>query len=370
MRVNTRFLLTFAACMLVARAAVAADLLLVINKGDNTLAIIDAATLNILGTAPSGPDPHEVVASADGRLAYITNYNASNGGFASSLSVVDLVARTALPPIDLGALTRPHGITLADGKIYFSAEGAKVVARYDPATRKVDWVIGTGQDRTHMVIVSSDRKLIFTTNVSSATVSILEERAVGRRGGGPPPGAAPPGTPPPAAAGRGTAAPGPGRGAGFVPFPTSDWFVTTIPVGAGAEGYDLSPDGRELWVANAQAGTVSVIDVAAKKVAETLTVAFRSANRLKFTPDGKYAFISDLGGTDVIVMDAATRKEIKRINVGGGAAGIQMSADGARAFAAVGSRNGVAIIDVKTLQVSGFIATGPGPDGLAWVVGR
>jgi YVTN family beta-propeller protein len=112
-----------------------------------------------------------------------------------------------------------------------------------------------------------------------------------------------------------------------------------------------------------------VIDVAAKKVAETLTVAFRSANRLKFTPDGKYAFISDLGGTDVIVMDAATRKEIKRVNVGGGAAGIQMSADGARAFAAVGSRNGVAIIDVKTLQVSGFIATGPGPDGLAWVAG-
>ena len=356
----TRFLLTVAAWALVATPVVAADLLLVINKGDNTLAIIDAATLKILGTAPTGPDPHEVVASADGKLAYITNYNAGNG-FANSMSVVDVVARTALPPIDLGALARPHGITLSDGKIYFSAEGAKVVARYDPATRRVDWVIGTGQDRTHMVIVSSDRKLIFTTNVASATVSVLEERAVGRRGGGGPPA----GTPPPGAAGRGQA----GRGAGFVPFPTTDWYVTTIPVGAGAEGYDLSPNGRELWVANAQAGTVSVIDVAAKKVAETLTVAFRSANRLKFTPDGKYAFISDLGGTDVIVIDAATRKEIKRINVGGGAAGIQMSADGARAFAAVGSRNGVAIIDVTTLQVSGFIATGPGPDGLAWVAG-
>ena len=186
MRFSTRFLLTFASWLLVARAVVAADLLLVINKGDNTLAIIDAATLNVLGTAPTGPDPHEVVASADGKLAYITNYNAGNG-FASSLSVVDLVARTALPPIDLGALARPHGITLSDGKIYFSAEGAKVVARYDPATRKVDWVIGTGQDRTHMVIVSNDQKLIFTTNVASATVSILEQRAVGRRGGGGPP---------------------------------------------------------------------------------------------------------------------------------------------------------------------------------------
>ena len=97
---------------------------------------------------------------------------------------------------------------------------------------------------------------------------------------------------------------------------------------------------------------------------------FRSANRLKFTPDGKYALISDLGGTEVIVMDAATRQEIKRIDVGGGAAGIQMSPDGSRAFAAVGSQNGVAIIDLKTLQMTGRIATGPGPDGLAWVAGR
>ena len=69
-------------------------------------------------------------------------------------------------------------------------------------------------------------------------------------------------------------------------------------------------------------------------------------------------------------MDVATRKEIRRIDVGGGAAGIQMSPDGARAFVAVGSQNGVAIVDLKTLQVSGRISTGPGPDGLAWVTGN
>jgi YVTN family beta-propeller protein len=336
-------LLVFCVCALSATTASAADLLLAINKGDNTLAIVDAATLKVLGTAPTGPDPHEVVASADGKLAYITNYNAGNG-FANSLSVVDLVAMKALPPIDLGPLGRPHGIALADGKVYFTAEGAKVVGRYDPATRRVDWVIGTGQDRTHMVIVSSDQKTLFTTNVSSATVSILEQFTVARRGGGPPPG-----TPPPGAAARGAAR----RGAPRAP---------------PAEGFDLSPDGRELWVANAQGGSVSIINVA-KKAAETLSVRFRSANRLKFTPDGKYALISDLGGTEVIVIDAATRQEIKRIDVGGGAAGIQMSPDGSRAFAAVGSLNGVAIIDLKTLLMTGRIATGPGPDGLAWVTG-
>lgn len=358
MRSATRLLLVFLACGFTARAA-EADLLLAINKGDNTVAIIDAATLKVLGTAPVGPDPHEVVVSRDGKLAYITNYNAGNG-FQNTISVVDLVARKALPPIDLGALGRPHGITQAGGKIFFTAEGAKVVGRFDPATQKVDWVIGTGQDRTHMVIVSSDERQLYTTNVASASVSILEQFTVARRGG------PPPGTPPPGAAGRGPV----GRGPGGAPFPTTDWRVTSVPVGAGAEGFDLSPNGRELWVANAQAGSISVIDVANKQVSETLKVAFRSANRLKFTPDGKLALVSDLGGTDVIVIDAATRKEIKRIDVGGGAAGIQMSPDGARAFAAVGSRNGVVVIDLRTLQASGLVASGPGPDGLAWAVGN
>ena len=351
---STALVLAFCICAFTATAAAAADLLLAINKGDQTLAIVDAATLKVLGTAPTGPDPHEVVASADGKLAYITNYNAGNG-FANSLSVVDLAAMKALPPIDLGALARPHGIALADGKVYFTAEGAKVVARYDPATRRVDLVIGTGQDRTHMVIVSSDQKTLFTTNVSSATVSILEEFTPTRRGG------PPPGTTQPGAVARGAI------GRGGAPAAT-DWRVTVVPVGPGAEGFDLSPDGRELWVANAQGGSVSIVNVA-KKAAETVSVRFRSANRLKFTPDGKYALISDLGGTEVIVMDAATRQEVKRIDVGGGAAGIQISPDGSRAFAAVGSLNGVAIIDLKTLTMTGRIATGPGPDGLAWVTG-
>ncbi len=352
MRPMTRLLLAIFIISLTATSAAAADLLLAINKGDQTLAIVDAATLKVLGTAPTGPDPHEVVASADGKLAYITNYNAGNG-FANSLSVIDLVAMKALPPIDLGALSRPHGIALAGGKIYFTAEGAKVVARYDPATKRVDLVIGTGQDRTHMVIVSNDLKTLFTTNVSSASVSILEEFTPTRRGG------PPPGTPQPGAVARGAV----GRGGAPA---ASDWRATVVPVGAGAEGFDLTPDGRELWVANAQGGSVSIINVA-KKAAETVNVKFRSANRLKITPDGKHALISDLGGTEVIVMDTATRQEVKRIDVGGGAAGLQMSPDGSRAFAAVGSQLGVAIIDLKTLTMTGRIATGPGPDGLAWV---
>ena len=310
-----------------ASAVPAADgppaLLLALNKGDQTLAIVDATTLQVLGRAPSGPDPHEVVGSADGRRAYITNYTAGNG-FASSLSVVDLTTRKPLPPIDLGAMSRPHGLALAGGKIYFTAEGSRSIGRYDPATEKVDWTLSTGQDGTHMIVASSDVTRLYTSNLGSASVCIID--ATG-----------------------------------------GDWRVGVVPVGRGAEGFDLSPDGKELWVANAQDGTVSIIDTVAKQVTLTVNVPFRRANRLKFTPDGARVLISDLGAPELFVLDAASHAIVRRVDLGGGAAGIQMAPDGSRAFVSVGSRNNVAVVDLKTLAVTSRIETGPGPDGLAWV---
>lgn len=332
--------------------AAQAQSLLVLDKGSTTLVIVDAATLKITGRIPSGPDPHEVIASPDGRIAWISNYMHGNGA-ASTLSVADLVGKKALPPINLGALTRPHGLAFAGGKLWFTAEGAKVVGRYDPSTHAVDWVMGTGQNRTHMIVVSSDRKRVFTSNVASATVCIIEEQEMHM---GPPPGGPPPGMPPPPGGG------GPPHG------PMKDWVVTVIPVGAGAEGFDISPDGRELWVANAHDGSVSVIDTAAKKTVATVKVPFRSANRLKFTPDGRHVLISDLGGDQVFVLDVAGRKQVKTITVGHGPAGILMDPGGTRAFVAVNGENGVAVIDLKTLAVTGRVETGPGPDGLAWAV--
>ena len=90
------------------------------------------------------------------------------------------------------------------------------------------------------------------------------------------------------------------------------------------------------------------------------------ANRLKFTPDGKFVFISDLGGRDLVVLDAGARKEYKRIALGSGAAGILMQPDGSKAYVASG--NGVTIINLKTIETAGRIETGPGPDGLGWAV--
>src|SRR6202140_5941136 len=113
--------------------------LLALSKRDHTLAIVDSKTLQVIGRAPLGPDPHEVIASSDGKTAYVSIYG---GGRYHALSVIDLVGQKALPDIDTGALNGPHGLTFVGGKVWFTAEGAKVVASYDPASAKIDWVMG------------------------------------------------------------------------------------------------------------------------------------------------------------------------------------------------------------------------------------
>ena len=327
--------------------------LLALSKTDQTLAIIDPATNKVIAKMPSGPDPHEVVASSDGRFAYISNYG---GGAYNTIGVVDLMAQKALPSIDLGALRGPHGLMFVGGKLYFTAEAAKVIGTYDPATAKIDWILGTGQNRTHMVWVTADQRKIITSNVASATMTIIEKSAGAGRGPGRGPG---PGGPPPG--GR-----GPGRGPGGPP--QSDWEETIVAVGRGAEGFDVSPDGKEVWAANAQDGTISILDFAGKKVIQTLDANVNGANRLKFTPDGKLVLVTTLNGPELLVIDAATRKTIKRVNTGLGAAGIQMRPDGEVAYLGCTPDNYVAIVNLKSLEVVGHIDVGPQPDGLAWVV--
>jgi YVTN family beta-propeller protein len=309
--------------------------LLVLAKQSHTLEIVDPATLKVVAKIPAGNDPHEVVASSDGKLAYISNY-----GFGAyhTISVADVVAQKALPLIDLTPLQGPHGLDFAGGKLYFTAEVNKVFGRYNPATKKIDWILGTGQDRTHMIVVSNNLDRIYTSNVNSGTISIVDKAA------------------------KSTAA-GPPRGA-------QGWEETVIHTGMGTEGFDVSPDGKELWSAAAEDGTVSIIDIATKKVGHTIDAHLTRANRLKFTPDGKYVFISRLAGNDgdVAIFDAATRREVKRLNLGHGAGGILMQPDGSRAYISCSPDNYVAVIDLKTLKEVGRIQTEPGPDGLAWAV--
>ncbi len=311
--------------------------LLALSKGDHILAIIDPATLKVIARVPVGSDPHEVVASSDGKTAYVSIYG---GGSLHEINVIDLVGQKALPSLDTKPLNGPHGITFVGGKVWFSAEGAKSVGRYDPATNKFDWCMGTGQDRTHMLSVPTDGKRVYTTNFSSATVSILTDSLLTPR-------AFPNGVTPP---------------------PHEDWEQTRlILVGKGSEGFDVSPDGKELWTAGAEDGIITVINLAAKKVIASIDAKVTGANRLKFTPDGKRVLVTSLRTGDLFIFDTATHKEIKRLNTGRGAAGILVDDDGSRAFIGCTADDYVAVVDLKTLEVTGHIEV-RGADGLAWAV--
>src|SRR5262249_27386513 len=211
--------------------------LLVLSKRDHTLAIVDPATLKVVAKMPVGDDPHEVIATPDGKFAYVSNYGGGGANALHTLAVLDLVNHKALAPIDLGALKGPHGLDFAGGKVWFTAEAARVFGSVDPTKGKVDFVLGSGQNRTHMIYVTQDLSKIFTSNIQSGTVSIWEKVRQSLPSGPPPP--------------SGGAAAGPPPGG----FP-AEWSQTLVEVGAGSEGFDVTPDGKELWAANAQKGTI------------------------------------------------------------------------------------------------------------------
>jgi len=298
--------------------------LLALSKTDHTLAIVDPGTLKVIARLPVGSDPHEVVASADGTKAYVTIYG---GGTLHEINVLDVAGQKALPTIDTRPLYGPHGIVFVDGKIWFSAEGSKAVGRIDPATGGLDWVMGTGQDRTHMIYVTPGGKRVYTTNITSGTVSILVDTLIRNR---------------------------------------EEWQHTVVPTARGSEGFDVSPDGAMLWTAASENGVISIIDLVAKKPVTQIDAHVNGANRLKFTPDGRQVFVASLSTGELTVIDAASRKEVKRLKIGRGAAGILMDLQGNRAFVACSADNYVAIVDLKTLEVTGHLDVGGTPDGLAW----
>jgi YVTN family beta-propeller protein len=298
--------------------------MVVLSKPGAKLLLVDPDGRKVIGEVPTGTAPHEVIVSSDGKLAFVANYGDQTPG--ESLSVIDLSWRKEIRRRSLGALRRPHGLAESHGKIYFTAEINKVVARYDPATDSVDWLQGTGQNVTHMLVVTRDERKIFTANIGSDSVSVIAAT-----------GSAP------------------------------SWRVTQIAVGKRPEGIDISPDQKEVWVAHSRDGGVSVIDVETETVKATLPSFTKHSNRLKFTPDGKLVLITDPESNEVLVIASATRKLLKRIPVCALPEGLLMNPDNRVAFVACAQAGQIGIIDLASFTQTGTMDVGPGPDGMAWV---
>jgi YVTN family beta-propeller protein len=297
--------------------------LVVLNKDANELAIVDPGTLKVVGRVPTGPVPHEVAVSQDGRIAVSTNYGAHADG--KTLSVIDLEAQKETHRLELQDLVGPHGIEFFQGKFWFTAEGSKKIARYDPDTDKVDWTHDIGQNRTHMLVISPGGHTIYTSNVNSDSVTVVKSNA-----------------------------------------DMSQWANEVVAVGKGPEPIDVSPDNLEVWAGNSGDGTVSILDTQTKKVKETVNVGTKHSNRLKFTPDGRLVLISDAGSGEVLVVEAQTRKVTKRLKLGSSVEGILIVPDGSKAYVAVSGDNKVAVVDLLKLEVVTTFETGKDPDGLAW----
>ena len=299
--------------------------LLVLLRDASALAIVDPASGNVLGQVPTGRDPHEVTASDDGRLAFVAS-------MVDGISVIDIAAQEEIRRVDPGPGSLTHDVLFADDKLYFTIEGYKSIGRYDPAADAIDWTLGIGEDGSHMLVLDRERGAMFTPNIGSNTVTMVENVLEG-----------------------------PARAR-----------LTDIPVpGVRPEGIDLSPDGRELWTATRGDGGLSIIDVEARQVVETLDLGMQDANRLKFTPDGRVLII-DGEAASLVVMDAATRSVIERVTVGEADTGdgaVLVGPDGRRAFLGLRAADRVAVVDLETLEITMEIpmGEGAGPGCLYWI---
>jgi YVTN family beta-propeller protein len=305
-------------------ALLLAATLLVLNKADATLAFVDPATMQVVAKIATGNGPHEVAVSGDQKTALVANYGTGPEP-GSTLSVVDVAARREKTRLKIPAL-RPHGLYTAGPCIWFTAEGSRIVGEYNVNEGAVEAVYGTGAEVSHMVVVTPGETKVYTANIGSDSVSVIDRTKAPRAVG-----------------------------------------LKQIAVVKGPEGIDLAPDGKELWVASRVAnGGIAIIDPATDSVKQTIPTTTKSINRVKFTVDGKRVLVSDPPANEVLVYNAATREIVGRIATPEGPSGIVIVPDGKRAFVACAGAGKVVSIDLASLSVTGSVATGNVPDGMAW----
>jgi YVTN family beta-propeller protein len=315
-------------------SVVTADILIVLNKSDHVAALVDPHTLEVLKKVPTATGPHEAAVSFDGRLAYVANYGAyrlfKEGEEpklvrGNTISVIDLLTQTVVDTFDLGEYRMPHGIWASrDGSLlWVTCEENQVVLELSTKDGSVLRSWNTDQDISHMLVPTPDEKKLFVANIRSGSCTIIDRE---------------------------------------------DDSVMTLETGEGAEGIDVSPDGREVWVTNRAANTISIIDVAKSEIVQTLKSDGDVPIRAKFTPDGSHVWVSCMRSNHITVFDAKTRKIVGRVNVDEAPIGIQMAPDGKRAFIANTNANLITVVDVEKQVQVGTFTTGDEPDGMAWAV--
>lgn len=296
--------------------------LVVTNKSAANASIIDVASGRILATIRTGDGPHEVAMTADGSLAVVTDYGGQGGG--QTLTVIDVPGRRVARTIDLGEHRRPHGIAFlpGDSLVAVTSEVSGHVVIVNPSDGGIRKAIPTEHDGSHMLTFGAQADRIYTGDIGSNTVSELD-----------------------VAAGR---------------------YVRSFDVPREPEAVGMPLDGREVWVGSNAEGKVSVIDPSTGAV-RTAAEGFGWPYRIVFTPDGGTVLLPDLEREVLRVLERDGFAEIARLEFAGAAPqGIVVTPDGAYAFQSLSRQDRLAVIDLTTFAVVRSIATGPGPDGVAY----
>lgn len=292
--------------------------LLVTNKSENTLSFIDPGTGEELARIATGPAPHEVAATPDGRLAFVANYGSN------SLTVIDVPNRKALGMVDLGEHTRPHGITVTSdgGSVWVTTEGSQDLVEVDVASRQVRQAIKTGQRVTHMVVLVESKGKAYTANIGSGNVTAIDTK-------------------------RGEV-------------------IRQIPTGAGAEGIAVTPDDRYVLVTNREAGTFSVIDASTDEVVHSMEVGGFPI-RVEITPDGERALVSQATAQALLEIRVGDWTVGQKLAVGAMPVGIEIRPDGKIAYVANTRDDMLTVVDLERFEEVMTIKSGDEPDGMAYV---
>lgn len=308
--------------------------ILILSKAEKKMVVLDYQTLDSITSIPVGEDPHEIELSTDQHTAYVSN--AVTAGTGHIINVINLQTLQPVKDIDTKPFYVPHGMVYRADTLWFTAQGSKCVVVYSLAENKPVQVLGTGQDFTHLIYMVPNQHRFYTTNVESGTVSIYEEKAL------------PPYMPP----------------TGVLPAnarPRLEWRQSLVNVGYGAEGFDVSADGKELWTARPD-GHIIIVDLESEKVKADIDTKVPGLHRLKFTPDGKSVAVVSVKTGDLLFYNAQLHQLEKRMNIGQGA-GIYMDKESNRMFVACTPNNYVVVMDLHIRKEIKRINIGR-PDGI------
>ena len=313
---------------LAASASAQHGLLLVAQKGDRSLAIVDPVAGKVLANvAEGGVTGHEVIASPDGKRAFVPIYGNSGvgqpGTDGSNIVVIDLKSDKVVGNIAFHHGVRPHCPMIGpkDGLLYVTTELDKTITIIDPKTLKIVGSIPTGQPQSHMLTISHDGRRGYTANVGPGTVSVLDMQA------------------------RKT--------------------LKVIPISGNTQRIAISMDDKWVFTADQTQPRMAVIDTATDTVAKWVTLGGLGYGSAP-TPDGRWLLMTQPDQNKVAVVDLKTMQVARYVDVGAYPQAVVVEPDGKKAFVSCMHSNQVAEIDLAAWKTTKLIATGKATDGLAW----